>query len=144
MATWNVSIQLYFTRTNGERTKKEEPNPTKKQLDAYMRKGSKYKKYMEDMYLYGDYGYMPKKIKYCDGGKLSYELSGEVLNYYKKKVFPTKESVLQDIMESSFEDGMYASSPGSHGVYPTKNVNSNVNPRVSSLLARLPNTNRDN
>ncbi len=126
MTIWKVTIQFFFKRTNLDRTKKEEPNPTKKQLDAYMRKGSKYKQYLEDMYMYGDYGEMPKKIKYRNGGKLSYELSNTPMMYnYNTKskipVFPTAKSVVDYIMGDSFEDGLFEGEPGSAGVYPTKN-----------------------
>ena len=117
---WQVTIKLFFIRTNHEFTTKEEPNPTKKQLDVYMRKGSKYKTYLEDMYTYGEYGKMPTKIKYSDGGKITYQLSSTIENYMGKPVFSTKQSVIEDIMFNSLEDGMYGASPGSHGVYPTK------------------------
>ena len=120
MTKWNVTIELFFQRTNGERTTAEEPNPTKKQLDAYMREGTKYKRFLEDMYLYGEYGKKPSKIKYSDGGKLSYELNGDVKDFKGIVIFPTAESIKDDIMNNSFEDGMYGAEPPSHAVYPTK------------------------
>ena len=120
MATWKVTMRLHFIRTNDEISTKQEPNPTQKQLNAYMRKGSKYKLYLADMYSYGDYNKMPSKIKYSDGGTLSFELSGKIKNYSGNPVFPSKKSVIDDILGSSFEDGMYESGPGSAGVYPTK------------------------
>ena len=113
MVEWNVTINLFFIRTS-DRTTKEEPNPSKKQIDEYMRKGTKYKELLADMYLYDEYGKMPTKIKYMNGGKLSYTLSAD------EALFPTKESVISNILENSFEDGMYGAQPGSHGVYPTK------------------------
>jgi len=62
MTKWGVTIQLFFTRTNFDYTIMNEPNPTQKQFDAYMRKGSKYKFFLKDMYGYGVYGQIPSKI----------------------------------------------------------------------------------
>jgi hypothetical protein len=120
MTNWTVTIKLYFVRTNDGYTTKEEPNPTKKQLDTYMKKGSKYKTYLADIYSYGEYGKMPTKIKYSDGGILRYELDGKAKDFMGNLVFPTTESIKEDIMSNSFEDGMYEAPPPSHGVYPTK------------------------
>ena len=112
MADWIVTIKLYFMRTNIDRTIKEEPNPTMKELDAYMRKETRYETYIEDLYLYGEYGEMPEKIKYTQGGEISYQI--------KNNIFATKKSVIEDIMSNSLEDGMFGASAPSHGVYPTK------------------------
>ena len=120
MTKWGVTIQLFFTRTNFDYTIMNEPNPTQKQFDAYMRKGSKYKFFLKDMYGYGVYGQIPSKIKYIDGGKLSYELDKSINDYQGKSVFPTVDSIKEDIMNNSFEDGMYQLTVPSHGVYPTK------------------------
>ena len=127
MKNWNVQLQLYFVRSNYDVSEKTEPNPTQKQLDAYMRKGSKYKKYLEDMYTYGEYGEMPRKIKYTSGGKLIYTLKSKKSHWNNKIIYNTKKDILEDILNNSFEDGMYGAGPGSHGVYPTKKQYNYVN-----------------
>ena len=132
MTKWKVTIQLYFIRTNFDVTRKEEPNPTKKQLDNYMReeevlhyrKEPRYKNYVYDMYFEDD-EYLTE-IEYSDGGKISYVLDGRIYLFRVEDLFgvgglPTAESVKQDIMKMSFEDTMYKGRPPSHAVYPTKN-----------------------
>lgn len=120
MFSWSVTMKLYLTRVNVDRTKKEEANPTIKELDAYMRKGSKYKTYLREMYIYGDYGKLPSKIKYNDGGKLSFELSPTETNYKRQVIFPTTKSVIDDIMDNSIEDGLGGFENESPFYYPTK------------------------
>ena len=127
MKKWNIQLQLYFIRTNDDVSENNEPSPTSKQLDTYMRKGTKYKEYLKDMYIYGDYGEMPKNIKYTTGGKLSYTLTSKKSTWNNKIIYSSKRDILDDILRSSFEDGMYGAGPGSHGVYPTKKQYKYVN-----------------
>lgn len=67
-----------------------EPNPTLKQIDTYLKKGKRYNEYVKDMFYYGDYGEIPKSIKYMNNGKVSFILkeklgeNGESLLKYKK------------------------------------------------------------
>ena len=116
-----VTMKLFLKRVNLDRTKKEEPNPTEEELDAYMRKGSKYNKYLAELYKYGEYGKMPTKIIYSDGGFLSYELSPSETNYKNRVIFPKAESVIKDIMENPIEDGLGGFEWGSPFYYPTTN-----------------------
>jgi hypothetical protein len=111
-----VTMKLFLKRVNVDRTETEEPNPTKKQLDTYMRKGKKYNKYLTDMYSLRDDVKTPTKIKYSDGGILSYELSPS--NYKNRVIFPTADSVIDDIMEKQIEDGWSLEDDPFY--YPTK------------------------
>jgi hypothetical protein len=53
-------------------------------------------------------------------GKISFELKEKVVNR-GESLFKYKKDVINHILNESFEDGLYESGPGSHGVYPTKN-----------------------
>ena len=86
MSNWKVTINLYFVRTNEERTVKQEPNPSKNELDSYMREGLRYKTYLGDMYMYGEYGDMPTHITYKSGGILTFQIE-------KKPLFATKKTL---------------------------------------------------
>jgi hypothetical protein len=53
-------------------------------------KANRYNEYVKDMFYYGDYGEIPKSIKYMNNGKVSFILkeklgeNGESLLKYKK------------------------------------------------------------
>ena len=114
---WQVTIKLFFVRTNDE---SNEPNPTQKELDGYMRRGTgRYKMYLYNIYGEFEYKFMPKKIKYHDGGKLSYEL--DATDPKGNLRFPTAKSVKEHILDNSFEDGLFEGNPGELAVYPTRN-----------------------
>jgi len=97
MTKWSVEIRVDFTRMIRCPTPQ---NPTNKQVDAYMRKGSKYKKCIEEMF-----SKKPSKIKYSDGGKLTFELDNIV--------YPTAKSVKDSIkdIEISYPTKHYGNSP---------------------------------
>jgi len=63
MTKWSVEIRLESTRYLRCDV---QPNPTNKQVDTYMRKGSKYKKCIEEMY-----SKKPSKIKYSESSLLN-------------------------------------------------------------------------
>ena len=99
MTIWKITIHLVFERSIDEDVKDfkskadynkflneeyaKEPNPTQKQLDAYMRnpkpwggsKASRFLDYLEELHLFELFGTQPSNIKYSNGGKLSFELS---------------------------------------------------------------------
>ena len=115
---WKVTLQLFFKRTSIHPLTIE-PNPTLKDIDAHMKKKKNYIEYVKDIFYYGDYGEMPKNIKYLGQGKISFILKEKTGNY-GETLFKYKKDIINHIMNESFEDGLYGGGPGSHGVYPTK------------------------
>lgn len=111
---------MFFIRTNENSV---EPDPTQKQLDVYMRKNKRYEQYLEAMYAYGNYNEMPTDIKYSNGGKLSYTLRSKYLYLRDTIKYNSKKEIKQDILEDSFEDGLFSGMPGTAGVYPTRKTN---------------------
>jgi len=112
---WHVTLKLFFKRTNDESS---EPNPTQKQIDAYMRKNRKYRDYVFNIYEEASYvsknaNILPKKIKYESGGRLSFEIP-------KLPMFFTAQKVKDYILYNDFEDGMFEAMPGNGPVWPSK------------------------
>jgi hypothetical protein len=81
-----------------------------------------YEKYLENLYGWGNYDEIPKIINYKNG-VVRYVLDPKKKNYRNKVVFPTAQSIKNNLMSQSLANGIWAAGPGGHGVYPVKTTN---------------------
>jgi hypothetical protein len=75
----------------------------------------RYRDFVDDLYIYGEYGNFPTAIEYYNN-VVSYNLK-------QGEVFPTAESVIKDIASNSLADGLWEGNPGSTAVYPDSQGN---------------------
>jgi hypothetical protein len=113
-SNWKVSFEFKFIRTWEDGIPKPlfpnpTPSPTKEQLNNYMR--TRYKDFLESLFVYDEYGKMPSNVSLDSNNVVSFQLE-------KGEVFPTAESVIKFLKYTSLADGVWEGMPGSAGVYP--------------------------
>jgi hypothetical protein len=115
---WKVSMQFIFQKTSNNNF-----IPTIRQLNTYMSKNNRFKKYIIDLFLYDGYNKKPGTISFKNG-IVSFLIDPTVLDVFDQiPIFPTVESLLHYLKNINLADGIWEGMPGSHGVYPDHNKN---------------------
>ena len=116
---WKVTMQFMFQKTANN----DFPEPTVRQLNAYMNKNNRYKRFVIDLFLYNGYSKKPTNIIFKKG-KVTFSIDPNILDVYDEvPMFPTIESLVRYLNQVNLSDGMWEGMPGTPGVYPDHNNN---------------------
>jgi hypothetical protein len=115
----NLNGNPLFTGANKNIIRKTKV-PTKKEISNYMGNENRYTTYLENLYAYGNLGFVPP-VKNYKNGTVRYMLE-------QSNKFPNVKSIKNNLKTSrtGLGNGTWGAGPGSHGVYPVKLSNGSL------------------
>jgi hypothetical protein len=115
----NLNGNPLFTEANKNILRKTKV-PTKKEISNYMGNENRYTTYLENLYAYGNLGFVPP-VKNYKNGTVRYVLEPSTQ-------FPNVKSIKNNLKNSrtGLSNGTWGAGPGSHGVYPVKLSNGSL------------------
>ena len=123
--SFGTPLKNIMSKSNVELIRKAKL-PSNKEFSAYMNQmnGNKkfYERYLENLYSYGNYGETPKVRNYKNA-TVQFVIDPTKKGFNGNVLFPTAQSIKNNLAGQSLANGIWAAGPGGHGVYPVETSN---------------------